>query len=47
MNLHKKNSESLIKYRIDQAIESINEVEFLIRNKKFRLAVSRILNQTR
>jgi len=36
-----KNSD-LIKYRLDQATECINEVDFLMQNNKLRLAVSRI-----
>lgn len=37
-----KDKSSIIKYRIDQAFECIDEVELLIRNERSRLAVSRI-----
>ena len=42
MTLEKKDREEIIKHRIGRAYETINEVEFLLKNNKFSLAVSRI-----
>jgi uncharacterized protein (UPF0332 family) len=42
MTLNTEDRIELIKYRIQQADECIEEVRFLIENKKFKIAVNRI-----
>lgn len=42
MTIEEKDRESLIKYRIQQANETIQDVELLLENKRFRSAVNRI-----
>jgi uncharacterized protein (UPF0332 family) len=42
MTLTNEEREILIKYRIEQAYEALEEVRFLIDNAKFKLAVNRI-----
>ena len=42
MTLEAKDREELIKYRIVRAKDAINDVQFLIENKKLTLAVNRI-----
>ena len=42
MTLEAKDREELIKYRIERAKDSINDVQFLIENNKLTLAVNRI-----
>ena len=42
MTLEEKDREELIKYRIERAKDSINDVQFLIENNKLTLAVNRI-----
>lgn len=42
MTIEEKDRESLIQYRIQQANETIQDVELLLENKRFRSAVNRI-----
>ena len=42
MTLAEKDRDTLIKYRIERAKETINEVKFLIDNNMYKLAISRI-----
>jgi len=42
MTISEEDRETLIKYRIEQAREEIGEVEFLLKNNKLKLAVTRI-----
>ena len=42
MIIEKKDRDNLIKYRLEQADETISDVELLIENKRFRSAINRI-----
>jgi uncharacterized protein (UPF0332 family) len=42
MNLRKKDKDQLIRYRLDQALETVKTVELLIQNKSFPAAINRI-----
>ncbi|MBM3435631.1 MAG: HEPN domain-containing protein [Bacteroidetes bacterium] len=42
MTLSKKDRDELIKYRLDQAKECLDEVTFQIDNKKYKTAINRI-----
>lgn len=42
MTLSEKEKEALISYRLEQADETVNDVELLILNKRYRSAVNRI-----
>lgn len=40
MTLNKKNKDRLIKYRLDQSHESVDEVAFLLQNGKLKTAIN-------
>ena len=42
MTLNPEDRNELIKYRIQQADECVEEVKFLIENKRYKIAVNRI-----
>lgn len=42
MTLNNKEKQDLIDYRLEQAEETINDVELLINNKRYRSAINRI-----
>lgn len=42
MNIEKEDRKNLVRYRIEQAEETIEDVRLLIENKRFRAAVNRI-----
>jgi len=42
MTIEEKDRESLINYRLEQARETIMDVELLVENKRFRSAINRI-----
>ena len=42
MSLKEEDKKTIIQYRINRALETIDEVDFLLNNKKLSLAVSRI-----
>lgn len=42
MNLEQKNRELLIKHRLEQADETIDDVQLLVDNERFRAAINRI-----
>jgi uncharacterized protein (UPF0332 family) len=42
MTLSTKDRDELINYRMQQAFECIDEVSFLIQNKKYKIAINRI-----
>jgi uncharacterized protein (UPF0332 family) len=42
MKINEESRIQLIRYRLEQANECIDEVSFLLENKKFKIAVNRI-----